>query len=145
MKTEYRFEAKIQKRLADYDIFRHLNNAIYPQYIETARFMYFGEFLRYDLTKYSGITVKFEIEYIRPADYSDEVCVRIKTKELGRSSMVMQYEVVNAKDKSIVYARGEVKQVCCDAVTAKPIQIPEETRQAVMELEVVEEDEDKVA
>lgn len=145
MKTEYRFQTVIQKRLADYDIFRHLNNAIYPQYIETARFLYFGEFLRYDLTKYSGITVKFEIEYLRPADYADEVSVRIKTKELGRSSMVMEYEVVNAKDFSIVYARGEVKQVCCDVMTAKPIRIPDETRQAVLELECVEGDEEQVA
>ena len=139
MKTEYRFETTIQKRLADYDIFRHLNNAIYPQYVETARFLYFGEFLDYDLSKYSGITVKFEIEYLRQADYADEVCVRIKTKELGRSSMIMQFEVGNARDKSIVYARGEVKQVCCDAFTAKPISIPDKTRQCVLDLECVEE------
>lgn len=135
MSTRFAFELLIQKRFADFDMFRHVNNTVYPQYVEASRLAYFGDFLSCDLSKVLGITVQFEIEYVRPAGFEDNACVLMRTKSIGNSSMVIEYEVANADDRNIVYARGEVKQVTCDALSGKPVRVPDSFRRKIVELE----------
>jgi acyl-CoA thioester hydrolase len=135
MSTRFAFELLIQKRFADFDMFRHVNNTVYPQYVEAARLSYFGEFLKVDLKKYLAFTVNFQIDYVRAASFDDSVCVLMRTKSTGNSSMVLEYEIANADDRNVVYARGEVKQVTCDAVTGKPVRVPDSFRRKIVELE----------
>lgn len=135
MSHNFVFEVAIQKRFADFDMLKHVNNSIYPQYVEAARIDYFRKFIKTDLSKLLALTVELRIEYVRPAQFEDDLSVLMRTKSIGNSSMVLEYEVVNSNDKGIVYARGEVKQVSCDAKTLKPIRVPDETRMAIVELE----------
>lgn len=141
MSNDFVFETAIQKRFSDFDMLQHVNNSIYPQYVEAARIDYFKKFIKTDLSKLLALTVEFQIAYVRPAQFEDDLAVVMRTKSIGNSSMVLEYEVINVREKSIVYARGEVKQVCCDARTLKPIRVPDETRLLVVELEGLSLDE----
>ncbi len=135
MSHRFVYELKVQKRFSDFDMFRHVNNTVYPQYVEAARLDYFGNFLGSNLNELLAFTVQFHIEYVRPASFSDNCCVLMRTKSIGNSSIVLEYEVTNAEDRNIVYARGEVKQVTCEVKTGKNTRVPDAVRRKVVELE----------
>jgi acyl-CoA thioester hydrolase len=135
MSSRFIYELQIQKRFADFDMLRHVNNTTYPQYVETGRLGYFRDFLNFDITKHLAVTVQFEIEYVRAAEFSDNLSVLLKTKSIGNTSIVIEYEVVNSENRATVYARGSVKQVTCDARTGKPTRLPDSNRRVIIEKE----------
>lgn len=136
----YKVAIPIQVRFSDIDMFHHVNNTIYPAYIELARLEYFRDHIHMDLKKESAFTVSFEINYKRSASFDDKLEVLLRTEEIGNSSLLMDYAVVSSEDNSIVFAHGKVKQVHVDPKTGKVIKVSDEVRLKVLELEDLTKD-----
>lgn len=131
----YKVAIPIQVRFSDIDMYQHVNNTVYPAYIELARLEYFRDHINADLRKESAFTVSFEINYKRSASFQDKLEVLIKTEEIGNSSLTMEYAVVSKADNSVIFAHGRVKQVHVDPKTGQVVSVSNIVRDKVMDLE----------
>ncbi|WP_223272289.1 tol-pal system-associated acyl-CoA thioesterase [Sulfurirhabdus autotrophica] len=65
------------------------------------------------------------IEYIKPAIFDDALAVTVHPTHIGRSQIVFQQTV----ERGDVLTKAEVKIVCVNGDTFKPVKIPETIRQ----------------
>jgi acyl-CoA thioester hydrolase len=111
----------------DVDLMRHVNNAKYLTYFETARtnllLKAFGDISK---NRPGLIIAHAEIDYMAPARWGDELIVRVRPTSLGNSSFVYEYEIVNPEEKLI--ATGKTVQVAYDYSARASVPIPEEAR-----------------
>ncbi len=129
----YQVQTKVQVRFADVDMMGHANNAHYFTYFEQARLAYFKNFSELDFTLpkagigKSVILASISCQYRSPAYLDETLIVKIRTKEIGRSSFTMEYEMMEEKSGRLV-ATAESVQVYFDYETKKSIEISEELR-----------------
>jgi acyl-CoA thioester hydrolase len=128
-------------RLTDYDMYRHLNNVAYLTLIEAARFEAFGQHMKVDLSRYTGITAKTEITYLKPAPFGLPLAITMSVDSLGDSSVGLHFDVVDASNHDKVFASCKIAQVTFDLQTMKPCAMPGEMRTALEKLRHVTEDE----
>ena len=110
---------RIQTRMSDYDVLGHINNVSYVNFLEIARVTSFSEVLKIDLSRYTGLTAKTEIEYLHPAKFGIPIAVTMGVSDLGEKRVNLALEVVDANDQSKVFARASIIQVTVDLLTQK--------------------------
>jgi acyl-CoA thioester hydrolase len=82
-------------RFSDCDPFGHLNNARYIDYFLNAREDHLKEAYQIDLRQYAAqgmgwVVSGHEIQYIRPANYNDRVCIQSELLELADSNLLVE-------------------------------------------------------
>ncbi len=65
------------------------------------------------------------IEYLRPAQFNDELMVTVRLERLGRSAI----EVFQTVERDRRLIEAQVKIVCVDRASFKPVSIPAAVRQ----------------
>ena len=70
------------------------------------------------------------IEYLRPAQFNDELMVTVRMEKLGRSTI----EVFQTVERDVRLIEASVKIVCVDGASFKPISIPPPIRQPLESL-----------
>lgn len=120
---------RIQTRMSDFDVLGHINNVSYVNFLEVARVTAFSQVMNVDLSRYTGLTVKTEIEYLRPANFGTEIAVTMGVSSVGEKSVDLALEVVDAGDQSKVFARARIVQVTVDLKTGKSCQHTAEMRE----------------
>ena len=70
------------------------------------------------------------IEYLRPAQFNDELMVTVRMKKLGRSTI----EVFQTVERDARLIEASVKIVCVDGLSFKPVSIPPPIRQQLESL-----------
>jgi len=70
------------------------------------------------------------IEYLRPAQFNDELTVTVRMKKLGRSTI----EVFQTVERDARLVEASVKIVCVDGVSFKPVSIPAPIKQQLESL-----------
>lgn len=120
------FKTKIQIRFSDCDMLKHVNNAIYLQYFETARLQFLSyELPNWDWNKQGIILAKNSIDYLKPLYLNDHCEIEIYCTHIGNSSFTLGYNVnVIEKDKTILKSTGESVLVCFDFLKNQTIPIP---------------------
>ncbi|HWK03584.1 MAG TPA: acyl-CoA thioesterase [Puia sp.] len=92
-------EKKLQSfytiRFNDSDPFGHLNNARYIDYFLNAREDHLKEYYQIDLRKFAAqgigwVVSLHEIQYIRPANYNERVCIQSELLELADSHLLVE-------------------------------------------------------
>ncbi|MCB2174255.1 MAG: acyl-CoA thioesterase [Actinomycetales bacterium] len=114
---------RTQVRWSDVDLFGHVNNAAYLRYLDDARFALFDMGVDDDgqLTSSRLVVVKHEIDYLGRLTYRPQpIDVEVWVPRIGRTSVDMAYEVLDA-DRT-VYLRASSRMVQLDAAsgTARP-------------------------
>jgi acyl-CoA thioester hydrolase len=72
--------------------------------------------------------VSVKCDYVRPTRLGDEVGVRARVAEVGRTSFRIQYDLTaNGSD----VARGHITHVCTDPTAGRPVSVPNWLRDAV--------------
>ena len=84
---------RIQTRMSDFDVLGHINNVSYVNFLEVARVTAFSQVMNVDLSRYTGLTVKTEIEYLRPANFGTEIAVTMGVSSVGEKSVDLALEV----------------------------------------------------
>jgi acyl-CoA thioester hydrolase len=121
--------AIIQTRWNDLDSYRHLNNARYYAFFDTAIMGYLQVVGGFDLL--NGPTVPFTIEngcrYFRSFTFPDVIEVGLRVARVGHSSV--RYELgLFKQDFPELCAAGYFIDVFVDAVTQTPVSVPSDIR-----------------
>ncbi|MGO9015575.1 MAG: acyl-CoA thioesterase [Dissulfurispiraceae bacterium] len=120
----------IDLRFADFDAFRHVNNAVYFTFMETARY----KLIREDLLELSARGILMVVgtascEYRLPIsmDNNTQVTVSVWISRLGNSSFDLGYLIHDGAGKS--FATAKTTMICFDTVNKVPVAVPERIRE----------------
>jgi acyl-CoA thioester hydrolase len=122
------FKTKLSVRTYECDLYGHVNNANFLNYLEHARVELLRE-MGYTLKSLQekGIVlfvIKVDIEYKYPAYPGDELLITIDWEKKGKTSAIFHQQILNVENEKIV-ADAIVTWVAAN-LKGKPIPIPEE-------------------
>jgi len=119
------------------DAFGHLNNIVYFRYFESARIAYFYKLDLIDMMTKTGIgpilastSCRFKI----PLTYPDKVLVGAKVVSIEEDRFKMGYCVFSTNHRKVA-AEGDGLIVTLNYRESKKVQIPNELRQRILDLE----------
>ena len=136
--SEWTVSTDITVIWGDMDALGHVNHSVFATWMETARMMYFtkvGMMEIYENSNIGPILARIEVDYKFPIVYPDVVKVRTSVSRIGNSSFDMAYQISSLAKEGEVAAIGKVVGVLVDYDTGKPIPIPDELRNSIIEFE----------
>jgi acyl-CoA thioester hydrolase len=86
------------------DAFKHVNNATYFRYFESARLAYFeacGLFGRTESSTIGPILASTECQYRRPVNYPDQLWVGARIGELQRFGFIQHYGIFSQTQQAL--------------------------------------------
>jgi acyl-CoA thioester hydrolase len=123
------FTHRLTVRFRDCDMMGHANHAAYFTYMEQCRFALWRQMGGgTGLPGTATIVVHAECDYRAPAFVHDELDIRLKVGDIGRTSFTFHYEIVNAGTGQRV-ADGKTVNVTFDYTANRPVPIPDSARQ----------------
>lgn len=105
----------------------HVNHAVYFTYFEQCRLTCWTEQTGWPTPKGRVIVAHAACDYRAPAHFGDQLEVRMRVGDVGRSSFVLVYEIVNAVT-SVKVADGKTVMVSYDYAAGKSAPLSDETR-----------------
>src|ERR1041385_5123670 len=92
----YAYRHRLFVRFRDCDAMGHVNHAVYFTYLEQCRLTFWREVTGAATPHTRVIIARAECDYRAPAHFGDEVEVSVRVGEVGRSSFVLEYEIVKS-------------------------------------------------
>lgn len=128
------YKIHIQVRFRDIDPRGHVNNAVFFTYFEMARIAFKLEHISQliDRESASFIVAHASCDYIKPIALGTDLILQMGTKNMGTKSFQYVYQLTDANDESIQYAKGESVQVCFDYIRNISIEISPEFRELLL-------------
>jgi YbgC/YbaW family acyl-CoA thioester hydrolase len=127
-------ESRFRVRSYELDGFQHLNHTVFLSWFEQARFDAFeqGSFPATDIQTrgWDVYVVKLEVEFMKEAHLGDELVVRTRVAEAGRTSMTFHQIAVTARTPYVASAEACVRTAGVGH-DRKPTRIPPEVRAAL--------------
>jgi acyl-CoA thioester hydrolase len=105
----------------------HVNHAVYFTYMEQCRLTFWREVTGTATPHTRIIIARAECDYRAPAHFGDELDVRLKVGAIGRSSFVLDYEMVHVGAARLL-ATGKTVMVSYDYAARKSVPLPEPAR-----------------
>ena len=128
------FKIQIHVRFRDIDGMGHVNNAVFFTYFEEGRKAFFQKISKgSDLAIFPFILARIGCDFLSPIKLDTLLSLEMWVKEIGNKSFALGYNLVDFKDPSISYAKGESVQVCFDYGENKSIAVPTELKQKLIE------------
>jgi acyl-CoA thioester hydrolase len=121
----------------DMDALRHVNNAVYARWLESARIAYF---LRVEMLGLQGdpsvgpILARQTIDFRRPVEFPDVVTIDARVARLGTTSLELRYRV-RSRAQSAIVAEGESIVVLFDFAQGTKRELPASLRAAIAAVE----------
>lgn len=122
----------------DMDSFGHVNNVSYLRWFESARIAYFeraGVLERMATDRVGPILARQTIDYRLPLEYPDTIRVAGTTIKLGKTSFTMGLRMRSRAHGRAIAAEGESIMVMMDYRTGRKMELWEELRRRIEELE----------
>jgi acyl-CoA thioester hydrolase len=121
-------ETRLQIRWTDFDALGHITHAAYPVYLDEARDRFLtstvGPFEEFAWV-IAHISIDFKREIRHPAE---EVVVRTRVAEVGRTSLTFEHDVVAADGELAATSRAVLVAWDGNARAARPISDAERAR-----------------
>jgi thioesterase III len=117
------------------DMFRHVNNARYLEFLEEGRWAFFDatpDFF-YRLKGATFFVVNININYRRPATLGDVLDIQTRLSKIGTTSGVLRQEVYNKKTGELT-ADADITFVITDAKTQKPLNLNDRLKDVIAAL-----------
>jgi acyl-CoA thioester hydrolase len=121
----------------DMDALRHVNNAVYARWLESARIallVRLGVIATQADPSVGPILARQAIDFRRPVEFPDEVTIDVRVARIGNTSLELRYRVRSHAQASIV-AEGESIVVLYDFASGAKRALPEALRAAIAALE----------
>lgn len=134
MDAEDRFQIRVQGFHCD--LYGHVNNARYLEFLEAARWECLDRHLDIeDIHRrgWSFVVVRIEIDYRAAATLGDWLWVSTWREEIGRSSALLRQEVRRRNDEGIV-AEATVRFVIVDRARRRPLRMSGTVREELERL-----------
>jgi len=122
----------------DMDSFAHVNNVVYLRWFESARIVYFeraGILERLATERVGPILARQTIDYRLPLQYPDTLRVATTVIKLGKTSFTMGLRMRSRAQGRAIAAEGESVVVMMDYRAGRKIQLWEELRRRIEDLE----------
>jgi thioesterase-3 len=120
------------------DIFSHVNNARYLEFMEEARWVVIEKYIGLKRMQAKGIifvVVNININYRRPASMGDILELYIGLAKIGGKSAVF-YQEIRLKGTDTVVADAQVTFVFADKNTGKAVKIDDEIKRLIGKLKI---------
>lgn len=128
---EFRHKLPLQLRFNDVDMFGHLNNTVYLEFLDLGKLRYFetvlgDEFMKTDL---KVVVVNINCNFYSPAFINEQLEVMTTVTRIGEKSLALDQRIVNQ-------TTGDVKCTATtimagfDASTMASAPIPDDSRRA---------------
>lgn len=119
------------------DSYRHVNNAVYFRWFESARMAYFARIGWDEVERATGIGPilhSTQARFRAPLEWPDEIVVTTRVRELAEDRFTMAYEVASQRLGRLA-AEGWGVIVAFDYRLGGKALLPAEVRTAILELE----------
>lgn len=130
------YETQLKARSYECDLYGHVNNSVYLNYMEAARVEFLSKMgLTLEALKEAGFLlpiIKIEIEYKKPLYAEDEISVTVNWLLRGKSSSVFEQQVIHRKSGQLA-AKARITWATIN-LQGKPIPIPDEMLQRVQDI-----------
>jgi acyl-CoA thioester hydrolase len=121
------FRAEIQRRFSDLDLMGHVNNVVFPEYIQEARILMFREMFGGRSSGSSFVLARQEIDFRRPITLKPEpVVVETWLTKIGRSSFALGHRILDVDE--VVAADAAAVMVCFDTEQQAAVALPQPLR-----------------
>ena len=125
-----RFTSEIPVRPDDIDMFQHVHNSRYLDYIQAARYdqmvrcynMSMEEFM---IMGYGFVVKKAELNFKRALIMGDVMLISTQVKEFNGSDILVEFEIVNKKNEKIS-CDGFMVYTMINLKTARSEKVPDE-------------------
>jgi acyl-CoA thioester hydrolase len=124
---------RLSVRFRDCDAMGHVNHAVYFTYLEQCRLTFWREATGVANPHTRVIIARAECDYRAPAHFGDDIEVRLRVGDIGRSSFVLEYEIREAASDRLM-ASARTVMVSYDYGAAKPVPLPDATRSLLQRL-----------
>lgn len=118
------------------DVYQHVNNARYLEFLEEARWEWLEEveaFHWLQEQKLAFVVVNININYLRPAVLGDVLTIDSEITQLNGKSGIIAQRVLLAGQETVV-ADAALTFVCIDLRTQKAVALEGELRERLMRL-----------
>lgn len=133
--ADFRYRLDIRVVFRDVDYYRHVNNAVYVTYMETARMDYCAAVFRTPLDSVQNVIMASQrFDYERQAQYDDRLVMGCRCSRFGTKSLDLTFELWRADER---VGHGVCTLVAFDYAQQRPIPVPDAWRRRVTEYEVV--------
>ena len=127
MSSDYVYRHRLSVRFRDCDAMGPVNHAVYFTFMEQCRLTFWREVTGAASPHTRVIIARAECDYRAPAHFGDELEVRLRIGAIGRSSFVLDYQLVHAGDDRLV-ATGKTVMVSYDYATGMSVPLPDAAR-----------------
>ncbi|ORM83162.1 thioesterase [Pantoea deleyi] len=120
------------------DVYQHVNNARYLEFLEEARWQWLEEVEAFHWLleqKLAFVVVNININYRRPAVLGDVLAIESEITQLNGRSGIIAQRVMLAGQETVV-ADAALTFVCIDLHTQKAVALEGELRERLMRLMV---------
>ena len=127
--------SEIKVRGYHLDMFRHVNNARYLEFLEEGRWAFFDgnpQFFHH-LKGVTFFVVNININYRRPATLGDTLDVQTSLSDIGNTSGKLHQEIYNVKSEELV-VDADVTFVIVDAKTQNPLNLRNQFKEILPDL-----------
>ncbi|AIX50470.1 MULTISPECIES: acyl-CoA thioesterase [Pantoea] len=118
------------------DVYQHVNNARYLEFLEEARWQWLEEADAFNwlmAQKLAFVVVNININYRRPAVLGDRLVIESDVSQLSGRSGIIAQRVLLAEDRTLV-ADALLTFVCIDLRTQKAVPLEGELRERLATL-----------
>ncbi|MDB5009694.1 MAG: fadM 1 [Mucilaginibacter sp.] len=134
--SDYKYKTPIHIRFSDIDAVGHVNNAIYLTYFEIARFNYWKNVTKWDLSENGIIVGKTEVNYLKPVTLHDEIACYVRVVRIGNSSFDVMHILVKITEKGEeICTTGKTVCISYDYTANKSVKIPAIFREKMIEFD----------
>jgi len=120
------------------DVFSHVNNARYLEFMEEARWVVIDKYIDLKRMKVKGIifvVVNININYRRPSSLGDIFELYLGLTKIGGKSAVF-YQEIRLKGTDTVVADAHVTFVFADEITGKAVKIDDEMKRLIGKIKI---------
>ncbi len=129
MTEAQKISTPISVRFRDIDSLGHVNNAVYFTYFEEGRKVFIQTVFGLERTSdFQFILAHVRCDYLKPVKINAHLHLHVWISHIGRKRFDMHYELGDAEDETLIYARGQSIQVFYDYQRNQSREIPEAVR-----------------
>ena len=135
---DFRYQLPIRVVFRDVDYYRHVNNAVYITWTESARIDYCK--VAFDRALGAPVNVIMASQtfaYERQAKYDDRLVIGARISRIGTKSLDMRYEIWRGDERM---GHGVSALVAYDYENGESVRVPDEWRRKIAAYEIVAPD-----
>jgi len=124
------FSIRLPVRWGDQDTNNHVNNVSYFRYLEEARVQWM---LRCGVLEdvFKPVAVTLGATFLKSIEYPANLLITNMISEVGRRSISLTHQILDADRPELLYAEGYAKLVWTDPATGKSVPLPDKLLDAL--------------